>query len=416
MKLLYNLFIQVYSIAAKLLSFTNTKAKLWVDGRKNIFEHLESAFKDNKSKVIWMHCASLGEFEQGRPIIEKLKLQIPSSKFLITFFSPSGYEIQKNYAGADWVFYLPIDTENNAKKFYKIVKPSLIIFVKYEFWYHYIKQAKPLDISILLVSGIFRNDQPFFKWYGNLHREMLGYFTYLFLQNQASFALIKPIYQNNNIAICGDTRFDRVIEIASHTKSFQEIQNFIGNANVIVAGSTWTEDDEELDHYANTHPEIKFIIAPHDIGEDRLNECLKLYKHSVLYSKIATAKSDTNVVIIDNIGMLSTLYKYANVCFVGGGFGGDGVHNVLEAAVYAKPVIFGFEYDKYAEAVELIEANGAVAVENALELEQALNRFINDIQKTLEIGVNARDYVKAKSGATKKIVEYILGMNHRLAN
>jgi 3-deoxy-D-manno-octulosonic-acid transferase len=407
MKLLYNIFIQLYSITAKLLSFNNKKAKLWVDGRAHIFNELTNTFHNNTSPVIWMHCASLGEFEQGRPIIEKFKVQSLKFKVLITFFSPSGYEVQKQYAGADWIFYLPIDTAKNAKLFYEIVNPKLILFVKYEFWYHYINEAKALNIPLLLVSGIFRDSQPFFKWYGSLHREMLRCFTYLFLQNQASFDLLKTIHGADNITVCGDTRFDRVIEIASQIKSYQTIENFIGKSKLIVAGSTWTEDDEELDHYANTHPEIKFIIAPHDIGNDRLTECLKLYKHSVLYSKIDTATNDINVVIIDNIGMLSTLYRYATICFVGGGFGGDGVHNVLEAAVYHKPVVFGPEYEKYIEAIELIEANAAVSVDDALQLEQTLNHFITNDIKTLETGTNAGNYVKNNSGATQKIVHYL---------
>jgi 3-deoxy-D-manno-octulosonic-acid transferase len=408
MKLLYNIFIQLYSLTAKLLSFNNKKAKLWIEGRVHIFSELTKAFNNNTSPVIWMHCASLGEFEQGRPIIEKFIVQNSKFKVLITFFSPSGFEVQKNYTGANWIFYLPIDTAKNAKQFYEVVKPKLILFVKYEFWYHYISEAKARNIPLLLVSGIFREKQPFFKWYGKLYREMLNNFTYLFVQNQESFSLLKTIHQSNNIAVCGDTRFDRVIEIASQTKSFQNIENFISNATVIVAGSTWTEDDEELDHYANTHPEIKFIIAPHNVGSDRLTECLKLYKHSVLYSKIATATNDTNVLIIDNIGMLSTLYKYATICFVGGGFGGDGVHNVLEAAVYKKPILFGPEYEKYIEAIELIDANGAVSIDDALQLEQTLNRFINDETKTLETGLNAGNYVKNNSGATQEIVSYIL--------
>ena len=415
MKLLYNIFIQLYSFAAKLISFSNPKATLWLDGRKDILNKLDAAFKGNQSKVIWMHCASLGEFEQGRPIVEKLKLQTPNAKFLITFFSPSGYEIQKNYAGADWVFYLPIDTATNAAQFYKIVNPSLIIFVKYEFWYHYIKEAKTQNIPLLLVSGIFRQSQPFFKWYGGLHRKMLSCFTYLFVQNEVSLNLLQTIHKSNNVAVCGDTRFDRVIEIAAQTKTYKDIENFIGTSPVIVAGSTWTEDDEELDHYANTHPEIKFIVAPHDITNDRLIECLTLYKHAVLYSKIDTAKADTNVVIIDNIGMLSTLYKYATICYIGGGFGGDGVHNVLEAAVYAKPVFFGDEYDKYTEAVELIEADGAIAVENALELETQLNQLFQNKNALLQMGNKAKYYVEKNSGATSKILNYIYA-NRLLTN
>ena len=407
MKLLYNIFIHIYSITAYFLSFTNNKAKLWIDGRKNIFNHLQEAFENNDSKIVWMHCASLGEFEQGRPIIEKLRVKGSEYKILITFFSPSGYEIQKNYGGADWVFYLPVDTKKNADLFYKIVKPSLVIFVKYEFWYHYIAKAKNQNIPLLLVSGIFRKSQLFFKWYGSLYREMLHCFTYFFVQNQASVDLLKSIQISGNAAVCGDTRFDRVVEIASKGKSLTDIETFIGNAQVVVAGSTWTEDDEELDHYANIHPEIKFIIAPHNIEKNRLDECLSLYKNAVLYSQIATAKNNTNVLVIDNIGMLSTLYKYASICFVGGGFGGDGVHNVLEAAVYSKPVVFGFEYDKYIEAVELIDADGAISVENALELENIFNQLLKDPSMMGQMGNNAGKYVKRNSGATDKIVEYI---------
>lgn len=415
MEFFYNLFIKLYSLVASIISFSNPKARLWLNGRKDIFSHLQIAFKDNSSKVIWMHCASLGEFEQGRPIIEKLKQQTPEYKFLITFFSPSGFEIQKNYKGANWVFYLPIDTAKNARIFYKIVNPAMVIFVKYEFWYHHIKEAKTQNIPLLLVSGIFRESQPFFKWYGSMHREMLSCFTYLFVQNTKSFNLLKSIHKNNNVAVCGDTRFDRVIEIAAFAKTYIDIENLIGNSTVIVAGSTWTEDDEELDHYANTHPEIKFIIAPHNIANDRLNECLHLYKNSVLFSKIATATTTTNVVIIDNIGMLSTLYKYATICYVGGGFGGDGVHNVLEAAVYAKPVLFGPEYDKFIEATELIEAGAAIAVENALQLESQLNQLLQNKNALLQMGNKAKDYVEKNSGATNKILDYIYA-NRLLTN
>lgn len=417
MKLLYNTFIQSYILAARVLSLYNPKAKLWLNGRKDIFNDLQTAFANNTSPVIWMHCASLGEFEQGRTIIERLKAenikiagtdsQRAQPKFLITFFSPSGYEVQKNYEQADWVFYLPVDTAANAKRFFDIVQPSLVLFVKYEFWYHYLQQAKQRNIPLLLVSGIFRSSQPFFKWYGGLHREMLYCFTYFFVQNNEAELLLKSVHKKNNVAVCGDTRFDRVIEIAGHVKSYPAIENFIGNSRVIVAGSTWTEDDEELDHYANTHPEIKFIIAPHDIGIDRLQECLTLYKNSVLFSAIETATANTNVVIIDNIGMLSKLYRYASICLVGGGFGGDGVHNVLEAAVYGKPVIFGPVYDKYVEAVELVNCNGAMVVEDALELEEVLNEILSDENLLMSISNNAKQYVLGNAGATNKVVKYI---------
>jgi 3-deoxy-D-manno-octulosonic-acid transferase len=394
-------------MVAKVISFYNKKARLWVNGRKSILQEIQEKLKDNQEKIVWIHCASLGEFEQGRPIIEKLKVKVSKFKVLLTFFSPSGYEVQKNYTGADYIFYLPIDTASNAKAFYDIVNPTLVVFVKYEFWFHYVTTAKQRNIPLILVSGIFRESQPFFKWYGGLHKTMLQCFAHFFLQDDQSASLLKSIGIHNNVTISGDSRFDRVIEITSAQKSFAAIEQFIGNSKVIVAGSTWTEDDEELDHYANTHKEIKFIIAPHEIDEDRLGECLMLYKHSVLYSKIDKANTDCNVVIIDNIGMLSKLYRYATICYVGGGFGGDGVHNVLEAAAHYKPVVFGPNYEKYIEAVGLIEADGAFTVENTLELEEILNDLFTDEAYYNTTCRNAGNFVSSKAGATAKIIDYI---------
>lgn len=407
MNFIYNLFIQLHALAARIISTYNVKAKQWVKGRENIFGKLETAFAHNHSKIIWMHCASLGEFEQGRPILESLKTKFPEHKFLLTFFSPSGYEVHKNYSVADYVFYLPIDTKANAQQFYNIVKPSFIVYVKYEYWYYYITEAKLRKIPLILVSAVFRNNQPFFKWYGKLHIEMLHCFTHLFVQNNESKSLLNSINIYNNVSVCGDTRFDRVIEITEHLYKFDDIENFIGKSKVIVAGSTWTEDDMELDHFANTHPEIKFIVAPHEITENRLGECLSLYKHSVLYSKIQTAKAETNVLIIDNVGILSKLYKYATICYVGGGFGGDGVHNVLEAAVYFKPVVFGPVYEKYIEAMELENRRGAFTVENALELEDTFNQLLSDANLYQKTCKNAGEYVASKTGATNKIVDWI---------
>jgi 3-deoxy-D-manno-octulosonic-acid transferase len=403
---LYNLFIQLYSIAAFLLGFFNKKAQLWFNGRRHLIKDLTLAFKSNESLVIWFHCASLGEFEQGRPLIEQLKLHYPTHKILITFFSPSGYEIQKNYNNADWVFYLPIDTRNNVTQFYNIVKPSLIFFIKYEFWYYYITEAKQRNIPLLLVSGIFRMNQPFFKWYGSLHREMLQCFSHFFIQGQISFDCLTSIHKKNNITICGDTRFDRVIEIASTPYKNEIIENFIGEHKVIVAGSTWREDDLVLDHYANTHPEIKFIIAPHEIHEERIEECLEYYKNAVLYSNITSNKNYSNILIIDNVGMLSNLYRYASICFIGGGFGGDGVHNVVEAAVYNKPIVIGPVYDKFKEATELVELEGIIVVESALELEKCFNDFLMNKEYSIETGKIAGDYVRKNSGATATILNY----------
>lgn len=408
MKLLYNIFICLYPFAAKLISSKNAKAELWVNGRKDIFSQLQEAFELNNKPVVWMHCSSLGEFEQGRPVLEQLRTQYPNHKFLLTFFSPSGYEVRKKDECADWIFYLPMDSKKNAQQFFEKVKPSLILFVKYEFWFHYLNEAKNRNIPLLLISGIFRNSQPFFKWYGSFYRKMLACFTHFFVQDNNSVHLLNSLTSNKNVSLSGDTRFDRVIEIATQFQPIKAIEDFIGNSKVIVAGSTWTEDDEELDHYANLNSAIKFIIAPHQIENERINECLKLYKNSILFSEWKTNQSTTpNVLIIDNIGMLSKLYHYATICYIGGGFGDDGVHNVLEAAVYSKPVIFGPEYEKFIEAIELIDTNGAISIDNALELEKELNNLLNDSALYNKIASNAGNYVKNKAGATDKIIQYI---------
>ena len=414
LKLLYNIFIALYPVAARLISGKNAKAKLWTNGRRNIFEQLAASFQENKQPIVWMHCSSLGEFEQGRPVIEKLKRQTPNYKFLLTFFSPSGYEVRKNYAGADWIFYLPMDSKKNAQQFFDIVKPSLILFVKYEFWYYYLNEAKHRNIPLLLVSGIFRSQQIFFKWYGNFYKEMLHCFTQLFVQNEECLQLLNSIGIHKNVVVSGDTRFDRVIEIAEQFAPIQAIEAFVGNNQVIVAGSTWTEDDEELDHYANTHPKIKFIIAPHEIEDERIMECLSLYKNAVLFTDWELQIKDNpkqpstpNVLIINNVGMLSQLYHYATICYVGGAFGDDGVHNVLEAAVYNKPVVFGPVFEKYNEAIELVDADGAISIGNALQLEKELDNLFDNTILYNQICANAGNYVKRRSGATNKIIQYI---------
>lgn len=409
-KLFYRLFIRFYSVVIQIASFFNTKAKLWIQGREGIFERMKEAISAS-DKIIWMHCASLGEFEQGRPLLEKLKTHYPSYKILLTFFSPSGYEVRKDYKGADYIFYLPVDNKQNAILFFDIVKPQLVIFVKYEFWYFFLHEAKKRSIPLLLISAIFRKKQAFFSKYGNFHRSMLSCFTQVFVQNANSVSLLQTIGFTKNVSLSGDTRFDRVIEIAENFRPVSLIESFCASSDVVVAGSTWLEDDKELAHYVNANEQVKFIIAPHNIGNDRLEECLKLYKHSVLFSSLsASLPADNmhiNTIIIDNMGMLSRLYKYATVCYVGGGFGADGVHNVLEAAVYGKPVLFGPEYEKFNEAVELIENDGGVSVENALELEATLDDLLNNSADYTQKSNAARSYVYSKQGSTQKILQFI---------
>lgn len=410
MKFLYNIFIALYPLIARLISAKNKKAKLWVDGRKQILSTIEHSLKDNKNDIVWMHCSSLGEFEQGRPVLEKLKLLYPQYKFLITFFSPSGYEVQKKYVHADWIFYLPMDNFQNANKFLDIVKPVLVLYVKYEYWYYYLSAIKKRNIPLLLISGVFRESQPFFKWYGGLYKEMLHCFTHIFVQDKDCVELLQQINFKENISISGDTRFDRVLEIANKFVPIELVEKFIDKQQVIVAGSTWTDDDEVLAHYANAHSAIKLIIAPHEIEKERIVECKKFYKHSILYSELLNTAINTsayNVLIIDNIGMLSRLYNYASICYVGGGFGDDGVHNVLEAAVYHKPVVFGTEYAKYREAVELINKQGAFSISSALVLEKLLDELLQNETLYITTAYNAGNYVKEKSGATTTVIEYV---------
>ena len=406
----YNIFLFLYRIGVRVAALWNGKAKKWVRGRQDIFSKLELAFKDNNRPVVWMHCSSLGEFEQGRPVLEALRVQYPSHLFLLTFFSPSGYEVRKDYPGADHIFYLPMDSRLNAKRFVDLAKPSLVLWIKYDYWYYYLSTLKKRGVPLLLVSGVFLPNMTFFKWYGRLHRYMLDCFTHLFIQTPESAELLKPLSFLKHVTVAGDTRFDRVVQIASQFQRIEPIEQFCQGATTIVAGSTWVEDDEELDHYANAHPEIKFIIAPHEIDEERLEEMEKLYKRSIRFSTFKNntlLPIDTNVLLIDNIGMLSKLYHYATITYVGGAFGEAGVHNVLEAAVYGKPVVFGPAYDWYVEAVDLVEREAAFTVESAVELEELFNDLLADQQWLKETGDAAKEYVFSKTGATQMIVGYV---------
>jgi len=410
LKLLYIIFIKLYPFIAQIISVKNDKAKLWIDGRKNIFQRLENTFSNNQSPVVWVHCASLGEFEQGRPIIESIKKNYSSHKILLTFFSPSGYEIRKNYPLADWVFYLPMDGKKAAKRFVHIVDPKLIFFVKYEFWFFYLKEAKRQSIPTLLISANFRANQPFFKWYGSFYRSMLASFTHVFVQNATSKKLLESIgFTNNVVTIHGDTRFDRVIENAAHFSEIPLINSFLNHSKqVIVAGSTWLQDDVLLAEFAAKNKEIYFIIAPHSVEKSRIENCKLLYQQAITFTELQEQKTTTtNVLIIDNVGMLSNLYKYATICYVGGGFTKDGIHNVLEAAVYGKPVIIGPNYKKYTEAVELVAADGVISIKNALELEHQIQELLNDLNKYQQVCKQAQQYVLQKAGATKIVDEYI---------
>jgi 3-deoxy-D-manno-octulosonic-acid transferase len=402
----YSIFLRLYVAGVKILSCWNSKAGLWIAGRKK-FPDITYP-RNNNTQTVWIHCASLGEFEQGRPVIELLKKQNPDLKVVLTFFSPSGYEVQKNYSGADAVFYLPIDSKTNADKMISSIQPSLVLWVKYEYWFFYLQAFKQHNIPVLLVSGIFRKSQPFFKWYGGMWKKTLPSFAHFFVQDEASEKLLADVGLNKNVTVSGDTRFDRVIEIAARFTHIPMIQSFCGNSKVVVAGSTWDEDEAELIHYVKANPQIKFIVAPHEIDADNLKDVQKQFSGSIYYSELKDdTEISTNVLIIDNVGMLSRLYYYADITYVGGGFGGDGVHNVLEAAVYGKPVIYGPEFEKFIEAVKLTNCGGGISISSALELEAELNKLWEDEILFRTTGDAAKAYVYSNAGASKKIADFI---------
>lgn len=412
-KLLYNLFLFLYSCGVRVAGIANPKARKWILGRRNIFATINEQRSTGNEQPIWMHCASLGEFEQGRPLLEALKTQNPKVKIVLTFFSPSGYEVMKDYKGVDHIFYLPMDSPVNSKRFLDAVNPSLVLWVKYEYWFYYLAEIKKRNIPTLLVSGIFRKKQPFFKWYGEIWKKMLESFSHFFVQNTESQQLLATLGFTANVSMNGDTRFDRVLEIAGHFTAVPGIAEFCGESQVIVAGSTWEEDEIELLHFVNVHKQVKFIIAPHEIDKANLKDVKEEFPDSVFYSELNNEKRTTNngepnVLIIDNIGMLSRLYKYATIAFVGGGYGADGVHNVLEAAVYGKPVVFGPVYEKFDEATGLVNAGGAVSIDGGpVKLENVLNNLLQDETERNKIGEAAKQFVYANAGASKKIIQFI---------
>ena len=407
---LYNLFLIFYKTGIKVASLKSNKAKLWLAGRENIFAKLEQwrSQLPEDQKIIWMHCASLGEFEQGRPLLEKFRENNTDHKIVLTFFSPSGYEVRKNYKGVDEVFYLPIDSKINAQKFITTLKPTLVVWVKYEYWFYYLTALKKKNIPVILISAVFRKSQPFFKWYGKMWKQILQSFDKIFVQNTESVSLLQTIGFAQNTAVIGDTRFDSVIDIAKKNAPLPDVLlNFVKNSKVIIAGSTWEEDEEELVHYANTNKQIKFIIAPHEIDEERIADLKKLFQNSILFSQLTDTYVNEQVVIIDNVGMLASLYRLADVAYIGGGFNDSGIHNILEAAVFGKPLIFGPVYDKFFEATQLVEAGGAFSFTNALELEELLHRLLKDEVFSQIAGEVCKNFVYKNGGATNKIMEYL---------
>lgn len=408
MKLLYSVFIALFNITSKIAALFAPKARAFVDGRRGLLENLETSFHNNTYPVVWMHCASLGEFEQGRPILEKIREEHPGYRMLLTFFSPSGYSVQKNYEKADFVCYLPLDTAPNAKRFVSIAKPALAIFVKYEFWYHYLTELRKQEVPVISISAIFRKDQLFFKFYGGFFREMLRSFEHIFVQNDESLLLLKSI----GISQCsraGDTRFDRVSQIVKQNAEIEIAHRFKGMQKVFVVGSCWAEDMRVVSPFINAYAaQLKFIIAPHEITESFLRWIENsLEVRSIRFSQVQeiTRLETYQVLIIDNVGMLSRLYRYGEFAFVGGAFG-NGLHNILEAACYGIPIFFGNRnYKKYAEANELIMRGGAFEVADYTDLMSKYEMIGNPDSFLLACEVT-RHYVRENLGATERIIGY----------
>jgi 3-deoxy-D-manno-octulosonic-acid transferase len=405
MLLLYRFGLSIFYILMKFASLWHPKAKLWVSGRQNWEKELRKKVGKIESSV-WFHFASLGEFEQGRPVLEALKKAEPETNIIISFFSPSGYEIHKNYPLALAVCYLPLDTTNNATTFIEIIKPKYAVFTKYEYWFYFFRTLHQKHIPLYLISGIFRKNQAFFKFYGGFYRQMLSFITYFFVQNEESKTLLNSL-GITQVSVNGDTRFDRVAENAKNKKELKEIEAFCGSSKVLVAGSTWPADEELLNTIIESYPNWKFISAPHEIAEanlQRLEE--QLLGKTIRYSNLEVHKLTLpQVLIIDNIGLLSSLYAYGTIAYIGGGFG-KGIHNTLEAAAFGLPVIFGPKYQKFQEAKDLIELNAGFSISNQAELNDCFKLLQSDTHK--EAGKQAKAYVDEHTGATAQIIEKII--------
>ena len=407
MVLFYNLSIQFYVLIVRIAAFFNPKAKQWVDGRKNLLPKIAEAVKGEEN-LVWFHSASLGEFEQGRPVIEKFKEEHPEYKIVLTFFSPSGYEVRKNYAGADFIFYLPPDFPSHARQFVDLVNPKMAFFIKYEFWHHYLKELKKRNIPTYIFSTIFRPNQLFFKPWGGFYRRMLSAFTHFFVQNQESEDLLKGI-GFKNVSIAGDTRFDRVYSIATGSKTLPKVEGFSQGRLVLIAGSTWPKDEEFLIKYINTSKNnYKYIIAAHEVDENHIkNIVAQIEKPWVRYTNASKDEIQAaEVLVIDCIGVLSSLYRYGDVSYIGGGFG-RGIHNTLEAATFGLPIIFGPNYHKFQEAKDLIELGASFYYEKYEELQILLDNYFENEKERLFSGDKSKKYVDSKRGASAQILSVI---------
>jgi len=407
--ILYQFFLRLYPILAYLISPFNEKARSWVDGQAKVWDEINALSPKIKQPLIWVHCASYGEYEQGLPIIDSLKLKYSSHQIWLTFFSPSGYVYRKKDAHADFVTYLPFDNKKNASLFLETIKPSLIIFIKYEFWFNYLSIAKEKNIPTILASALFRKGQIFFKFYGGFYRKILNLFSAILVQDKASEDLIKPIISASKIFITGDTRFDRVITTASTVTKFEWIQK-LSNYKIIIAGSTWESDHLILAKTTLAFKKLNWIIVPHHVNAASIAECKSHFPKAITLTELLASKQHftlPTIIIVDQIGLLRSLYQYAYISYVGGGFGKDGVHNVLEPAAFGKPVIWGSNDSKYREAIGLRNEGGGFSIQNAEALIEQIQLLIGSEKDYSNTCSSSAQYIIDNAGATHKTIEYL---------
>ena len=413
MLFIYNLIVVLADFILKIVALFNNKINLFIEGRKPVFNILSEKIKAY-DKTIWFHAASLGEYEQGLPVMERMKSRFPNHLIVLTFFSPSGYEVRKNNTIADVTVYLPLDTKSNVDLFMKIVRPDMALFIKYEYWPNYLNALQNKEIPTYLISGIFREKEVFFKWYGGFYRKALDAFEHFFVQNSSSKELLIQLGKTN-VTVSGDTRFDRVTTILNQNNQLDFVAEFKNKTLTLVVGSSWPKDESLLVNYINSSNNVKFIIAPHNINEDQIaNLQNHISKKTILFSSInlndlGTSKlAEYDVLIIDTIGILTKIYSYADVVYVGGGFGNPGVHNILEPATFGVPIVIGPNYSHFAEATALVKMEGCISITNQEELNEALDKLIQNADVRIEKGHVCSTFVEMNKNATETIFNYII--------
>ena len=407
--MLYHLILQLYKLGIRIASIWQPKAKAWISGRKNWRANLKSTFKEAPKSVIWFHCASLGEFEQGRPLMEQIKQEQPEQKIVLTFFSPSGYEVRKNYQGADYIWYLPLDTQQNAVDLVNLIQPRMAIFVKYEFWYHFLQTLQLQDITTYLIGGLFRQDQYFFKWYGKRYLSLLKGFSHIFVQNDSSKRLLEK-HGVSAVAIAGDPRIDRVVHIAQTVRRFPMVESFKNKQPLLVLGSTHPKDITIWSNFITKNKDWKILIVPHEVEDSaiqQLENSLPVLTHRYTALDKNTSHLPHPILIMDTIGMLNQLYQYAGVVYIGGGFD-EGIHNTLEPAVFGVPILIGPKYEKFEEAKRMLQTKGMRRIQKEADVQPIMNELQTATLRK-ELGAKNKEFILTNRGGTKKIYDFLFG-------